>query len=106
MHIIELRGDDWKSIVDFDNALGRALNAYDRRVVGNVHSVDALLELLIWDVSSAGSPPYTIRVSGISKQSEEIRTGVALIQRLLLGAREESRVRRGYDVEVYFEIER
>src|SRR5260221_11455888 len=100
MRVVELHGDKWKSILDFNTALGRALYEYDGRAVATPHSVDAQLELLVWDISSGGSAPYTIRVSGISNLSAEVRDRIALLQRLVLEARTEAVDRAGYDVDV------
>jgi hypothetical protein len=94
MHVIELPAHDWKSVLDFHDAIGRAQYEYDGRAVANIHSVDGLLELLVWDVCEAGQPPYAFRVTGTSNLFSNVRENIDLFQRLLLEARTESIRRR------------
>jgi hypothetical protein len=106
MRVIDLRGSDWKSVVDFYDAIGRAQYEYDGRAVANVRNINGLLELLVWNVPGQGNPPYAIRVSGLTHLPNKIRDEVSLVQQLLVKARKESISRRGFDVEVHFEIAR
>lgn len=104
MHVIDLHTDDWKSIVDFYDAIGRAGHEHSGRTVANARNVNGLLELLVWDVQRGGDAPDAIRVSGVCKLPDKIRDEVILVQWLLTEARAESIARRGFDVEVDFEV--
>lgn len=106
MNVIEVHAAQWKSVADFYRAIGRAQFEHDGRAVPNVTNVNALLELLVWDVCEPGSPPFTIKVIGTSDLTHEIRLEIDLVQRLLADSRMESVHRRGFDVDVHIELTR
>ena len=106
MRTLDLRADSWKSARDFYEALGRACYEFDGRAVPNVCNINGLLELLVWNVSSRGNPPSAVRILGASNAPSIIQDEIALTQRHLAEAREESLRRRGFDVEVRLETVR
>ena len=104
MQVIELSAKEWKSTIDVYDAIGRAQYEHDGRTTSNVRNINALLELLVWDVWRHENAPYTIRVSGVSGLPAEIREEITLIKTLLAEARAESVSRRSVDVKVLLEI--
>lgn len=101
MRIITLNAENWWSPLDFYDALLAALGAPSTYA----RNVNALLDGMIWDGEHALlKPPYTIRVSGIEKLSNDTREAIDVVKRCVSGARTEFRERRGSDVQVFFEI--
>ncbi len=103
MRVLELRGEQWTSVIDFYDAVGRAQYDHDGRAVANICNINGLLELLIWDVRKQSTPPYAFRVLGASSLPEELRQEIAFVKESLADARRESIRRRGFDVEVDIE---
>jgi hypothetical protein len=99
MQIVELRADDWVSVLDFVNALKKAIGAPDWH--GN--SVDAFLDSMIYhdDINELRSP-YTIRIGGVDKAKPEVQDEVRLLARLI---NEAGASDRGGDLEVTILVE-
>jgi hypothetical protein len=103
MRVIELHAKHWKSVLDFYDAVGRAQYEHDGRAVANIHNINGLPELLIWDASRR-TTPYVIRISGASDLPNAIRDEIVFVQKKLAEAREESVRRRRFDVDVQLEV--
>lgn len=100
MRTIELKADDWKSVLDFYKALFAALEA------PNWHSasIDAAIDSIVWGGINKVQPPYLIRVTGARKLSAAIRKELETLAREIQEHREDHRRRRNEDVEVSLEI--
>jgi hypothetical protein len=99
MHIIPLDATNWTSILDFFDAVLPAIGA----PAGHGHSVDALIDSMIWGGMNALEPPYTVRISGTGEAPENVRDKIELVKQALAEARAEFRARQGHDVEVQLE---
>ena len=97
MLTIELDASDWKTPLDFVNALQKALNAPEW--CGS--SVDAINELMIWGLGAGElPPPYVVKISGASFTPKEVRDSIALQARSVQEARAEMNARDGRDIDV------
>lgn len=104
MNVIELHSEKWTSRIDVHEALARALYERDGQAVANRHNVNALLELLVWDVCGGVQTPSVIRVSGLYGAPEEVRDEITHIQQLVAEACAESKIQQGVDVDIRLEI--
>ncbi len=102
MRIIELDAKEWKSVLDFYNALFGAIGAPE----WHGKSPDALVDSMIWGWINAVEPPYTVRISGLSTAPKEVRDGVELAKEILARGRNYRKRHNGDDAEVEIEIER
>jgi hypothetical protein len=100
MHIIELDGRNWRTVVDFYDALLTALRAPD----WHGRSVGALIDSMIWGGINAVEPPYTIRLSSTGELPKEITDELEILKRIVPVSCAEFRVRKGHEVDVRFEI--
>ena len=80
MQIVDLHADDWVSVLDFVNALKKAIGAPDWHGDG----VDAFLDSMIYhdDINELRSP-YTIRIGGLDKAKPEAKDAIRLVARLI-----------------------
>ncbi len=96
MRIIELDASTWKTVTDFYDAVLAAVEAPK----GHGKSPDALIDSMIWGGMNAVEPPYTVRISGLSAASQEVRDHVQLVSDLLVEGRIYRKRHKGDDVEV------
>lgn len=101
MDIIEIDAKGWKSPLDFCQAIFVFVGAPD----WNGTSIQAILDLLIWDNLCEKKPPYVMKIKNTSGLSKIILQEIMLLQSSILDARAESQFRRGYDVNVSIEID-
>ena len=80
--LIDLDATNWRSILDFYAALLTALRAPE----WHGSSVDALVNSMIWGGINEIEPPYTVRVFGISKVSQDIREEIEAVKQALIRA--------------------
>jgi hypothetical protein len=100
MRIIELDAPNWRTPLDFYNALLVALGA----PYWHGRSLDAVIDSMIWGQINAVEPPYTIRILGTQELTEDVRDELEAVKLALEEARGEFRTRRGHDAEIAFEI--
>jgi len=100
MRIIELDAANWKSVLDFYNALLAALGAPR----GHGRNINALVDSMIWGGMNAIEAPYTIRLSQTATLSQDIRDHFELIERVFVEARADFRNLRGHDIDVVWEV--
>jgi hypothetical protein len=100
MRIIELGAGQWAGPLDFYNALLAAIGAPD----WHGHSVDALIDSMIWGGINAVEPPYTVKVRNVSCLPKDVIDEIELIKHELAEARAELNSRKGHDIEVQLEI--
>jgi len=96
MKTIELDATKWKTVLDFYHVLLAAVEAPK----GHGKSPDALIDSMIWGGMNAVKPPYTVRISGLSAASQEVRDHVQLVSDLLTEGRIYRKRHKGDDVEV------
>lgn len=101
MNCIEIDAKSWKSPLDFYQAIFLFVGAPE----WNGTSIQAMLDLLIWDNLCEKKPPYVIMIKNTSGLSKIIIEEIMLLQSSILDARAESKLRRGYDVNVSIEID-
>lgn len=95
--IVELDASGWLTIVDFIDALRRALNAPEW--CGS--NVDAINELMIWGLEAGElAPPYVVNIAGLAATPSEVRDYVALQAECVQKARAEKKWRDGSDIDV------
>ena len=99
MRIIKLDATNWKTVIDFYDALLAAIGAPKWHGT----SPDALIDSMIWGGINAVEPPYTIRIFGAEKLPRDVREHVELVKQALARARLEYQRRKGHDVEVSIE---
>jgi hypothetical protein len=102
MRIIELDAGKWATDLDFYNALLAALGSPK----WHGHSVDALIDSMIWGGINAVEPPYIVRVQNMSRLPKAVIDEIELVKHELAEARAEFNQRNGHDVEVQLEIVR
>lgn len=100
MRLVELDGRDWRTILDFANALLPALGAPG----GHGASVDAMIDSMIWGEINDIEPPYTVRLINTAGLPKEIRQYLETLREALAEARLDRRNREGHDIEVNFQI--
>ena len=100
MRLIELDGKNWQTILDFDNALLRALGAPGQHGA----SIDAMIDSMIWGEVNDVEPPYTIRLVNTAGLPKEIREYIKALREALVEARANRRAQEGHDADVNFEI--
>jgi hypothetical protein len=101
MRTIKLDATNWKTVIDFYDALLAAIGAPK----WHGDSPDALIDSMIWGGINAVEPPYTIRIFGAEKLPKNVREHVELVKQALAKARLEYQSRKSGDVEVSMEIE-
>jgi hypothetical protein len=101
MRIIKLDATNWKTVIDFYDALLAAIGAPK----WHGDSPDALIDSMIWGGINAVEPPYTIRISGTKMLPKDVREHVALVKHALAKARLEYQSRKGGDIEVSMETD-
>lgn len=99
MRIIKLDATQWKSIVDFYNALLAAIGA----PAWHGKNPNALVDSMIWGGINAVEPPYTIRISGTATSPKDIRDHIDVVKQDLAKGRMDYHDRRGGDVDVSIE---
>lgn len=100
MHVIDLDAAEWKSILDFYDALLPKLGAPP----WHGQSLDALIDSVIWGDINTLKPPFTIRVRHLAAAPKAVRDAVDLTMHALAEARAEFRARNGGDVNVELQI--
>ena len=96
MRIIELDATEWKTVLDFYEALLPELGAPE----WHGRSVDALIDSMIWGGINALEPPFKVRVLHLASAPKPIRDHVELTAQALAEARAEYQTRNGGDVNV------
>jgi hypothetical protein len=100
MRTIILDGSQWRTVIDFYNALRSALGAID----GHGSSVDAFIDSMIYGGMLKTEPPYEVLVQSVV--SPEVLRDVEALSRALAEARTWRRENRGDDVEVALRLAR
>jgi Barstar (barnase inhibitor) len=100
MRIIELDAGKWATPLDFCNGLLAALGAPE----WHGHSVDALMDSMIWGGINAVEPPYTIRIRNTNHLPRAVIDTIELVKSVLAEQRAYFNRQEGYDVEVELEI--
>src|SRR5579859_7937376 len=85
MHHIELDATKWKTVSDFYDALLSALGSPE----WHGRNINALVDSMIFGGINEISPPYTIRISGISRAPKDVRNHIELAEKSILEARPE-----------------
>ena len=101
MPIIDLDATNWRTVVDFYDAILAAVKAPK----GHGKSPDALIDSMIWGGMNAVEPPYTIRISGAGALPKDVLDHVKLAKQVLAEGRVDYQRSRGGDVDVAIEIE-
>jgi RNAse (barnase) inhibitor barstar len=99
MRIIELDARNWRTELDFYNALLAALGA----PAWHGRNLNALIDSMIYGGINAVEPPYSIRIRGTQKLAKNVRDQLDTTKQALDAARAEFHARRCHDVEVEFE---
>jgi Barstar (barnase inhibitor) len=99
MRIIKLDAANWKTVIDFYDALLAAIGAPK----WHGKSPDGLIDSMIWGGINAVEPPYTIRISGTKMLPRDVREHIELVKHALAEARLEYQSRKGGDIEVSME---
>jgi hypothetical protein len=99
MLTINLDASGWKTVLDFYDAMLKALKSPK----GHGRSVNALLDSMVWGGMNDVEPPYVVRISGLSGAPRDVVDEVNLVKVEMADSREEFRKREGHDVEVSIE---
>jgi hypothetical protein len=96
MRIIQLDGKDWKTPVDFLQALFEGIEQ------GYPHglSIDAFVDSMIWGGMGGIEPPYTVQVVNVGGAPKAVVDEVIALSSAISEARIERRTRDGADVDV------
>ena len=101
MRVVELDAAHWRTAQDFYDALLAALGAPE----GHGHSVNALIDSMVYGGMNAVEPPYTVRIKNLKGAPKDILTEMGYLKESLPGQREWFRKLKGRDVEVYLDTE-
>ena len=101
MRIVELDAKDWADVIDFYNAMKRALCSSP----GHGSSPDAWIDSMIYGGMNALEPPYVIRITGTANCNDELKTEIVLLSNAIREARVWRLKHYGDDVNVSFEID-
>ena len=96
MRIIKLDATNWKTVIDFYDALLAAIGAPK----WHGESPDALVDSMIWGGINAVGPPYSVQISGLSAAPKEVHDHVELVSGMLVEGRIYRKRHNGDDVEV------
>jgi RNAse (barnase) inhibitor barstar len=99
MRIIDLSATNWKSTLDFYDALLAALGAPR----GHGKSVDALIDSMVWGGMNKVEPPYTIRIFDTARLPTDARDHIEALKRALPDACAEFQKQEGRDVVIRLE---
>lgn len=58
---------------------------------------------MIWGGINAVEPPYTVRISGTKNLAKDVVDEISLVQRCIVEAKDEYRMRKGSDIDVRLE---
>jgi hypothetical protein len=100
MRTIELRAENWTSVLDFYHALLASLEAPKWHGEG----INAALDSIVWGGINGVKPPYTIRIVGVSRLAPEIRREIELLAKHIVEHRGHYRRQHRKDVEVALEV--
>ncbi len=100
MQIIRLDAENWKTVLEFYDALLVALGAPE----WHSQSIDAMIDSMIWGEINAVEPPYTVQIRNLRKASRDIVDEIELLKRCIADGRAEFHARKGQDIEVKFEL--
>jgi hypothetical protein len=100
MRTIELDARNWRTVLDFYNALLAEIGA----PAWHGRSTNALVDSMVWGDINSLEPPYTVRVSGLEFVPREVRDEVELVKLDLDEAGRHFHHQKGRSAEVTFEI--
>jgi len=101
MRRIDLDAATWSTVLDFYDALLKALGAPD----WHCRSIGALVDTMIWhDEINAVSPPYTVAISNATSLHPEIRAEIGDLAQALRDARAEFSRSERRDVDVQLDV--
>jgi len=100
MRIIELRSENWTSVLDFYRALLKTLQAPSWHSAG----VNAAIDSIVWGGINGVNPPYKIRITGTEALAPAIREEIELLAKLIQKHRVDYQRQNGTDVEVSLEL--
>ncbi|HLY57940.1 MAG TPA: barstar family protein [Stellaceae bacterium] len=100
MRLIELDAAGWRDVMDYYNALKRALGS----PAWHGDSVDAWIDSMLYGGINRIDPPYVIRIAEVSKCPAELRCDIDQLAQVIREAREDQRQRYGKAADVAFEI--
>ena len=101
MHIINLNASNWKTVMDFYDAVLAAVGAPKWHGV----SPDALIDSMVFGGINSVTPPYTIRISGTANLPTNVREELQVAKEALEEGRKDFRSLKGRDVQVGIEID-
>lgn len=101
MPVIDLNAENWRTALDFYDALLAALGAPK----WHGYSVAALIDSMVWGRVNAVEAPYTIRISDTGKLSKDLLAEIDQVKQAIVGACAERRASGRGNVEIDFEIE-
>jgi RNAse (barnase) inhibitor barstar len=96
---IELDAKNWTNAPDFYSALLAALGAPK----GHGRNLNALIDSMVWGGMNLVEPPCTIRILQTQGLSKDVRDEIEMVKDAIAQARRDFRLRRGSDIEIYFE---
>lgn len=99
--LIELDATRWRNVLDFYDALKRALRSPD----GHGGSPDAWVDSMIYGGMNGVEPPYVIRIVGTAHCRAGLKAEIDLLAEVIRDARAWKLEHYGVDVEVSFQIE-
>jgi RNAse (barnase) inhibitor barstar len=101
MRSIELDATKWKTVDDFYDALLASIGAPK----WHGKSPDALIDSMVWGGINSVDPPYTIKITGLSKLPKDILDHIETAKQAIAEGRADYRNARGGDVQVAVETE-
>jgi hypothetical protein len=93
---IELDASDWRTVIDFYEALLSALGAPERHGM----NVNALIDSMVWGGINELEPPYAINVTDARNLPSDVKEALIQAIEAIRFGRADHRHRRGHDVNV------
>jgi hypothetical protein len=101
MRVVELNAQDWRTVLDYYNALKEALGSCE----GHGDSPDAWIDSMIYGGMNEVEAPYIVRIAGTANCGDELRAEIRLLADAIRDARAWKLEHYGEDVDVSFKIE-
>ena len=101
MRIVELNAQDWRTVLDYYDALKEALGSCP----GHGDSPDAWVDSMIYGDMNEIEAPYVVRITGTANCGDHLMAEIRLLAKVIREARAWKLEHYGEDVDVSFEIE-
>jgi len=101
MRVIELNAQNWRTVIDFYDALKEALGSCP----GHGDSTDAWIDSMIYGGMNEIEAPYVIRIAGTASCGDHLKAEILELADSIRDARAWKLEHHGQDIDISFKIE-